>query len=367
MAGILRVLLDCTSAAKPSRGGVQNYTRGLVLALRRHVPDIEPVVAIRASHRANRTLLDDLADGPVRILLPFGRAGADVLHATGVKLPLFPRVPAMVTVHDLGVFDAPELYRPAWAARRRRRIAGAVARADAVLVYTEHTRERLRHRFPALRASIAVTPLGVDHDEFQPAADDGDARVLAPLGVHEPYVLTAGLLSTRKDPLTALRGFARTDARRGVTLVMAGKAEATARAELEAEAARLGIAAQVMFTGYVPDGAMPALYRRARVFLFSSRYEGFGLPLLEAMACGTPVIAARNGCCEDVAGAAARFFEPGDVQELASHLQAVLSDAAQAQRLRDLGLARSALYTWRRTAELTAEAYRALAAARARR
>ena len=360
MAERLRVVLDLTSAAKPHRGGVQNYIINLVRALADHVPDIEVVPAIRASHLRARKHLAEFA--PVRVLLPFRRFGTRVYHAPAVKLPwTLPGCRRIVTIHDLGVFDVPELYDPEWVRSRRRRIAQAVRRADGIIVYTRHTSDRLKRVFPRYDRRIAVTPLGVDHLRFSASPQPEDEETVARLGIDRPYVLAVGALSRRKQPEALVRGFAASSHAHRAALILVGKAVEEQEWALRAAVRDAGIEASVCLLGYVPDSVLPALYRRARAFVFASKYEGFGLPVLEAMACGAPVLTTKAGCLGEVAGDAAHYFSPDDPHSLGLELDKVFTaDRRKALENLERGVAWSRRFTWQRTAELTAACYRGI-------
>lgn len=359
MARRRRVVLDCTSAAKRIRGGIQRYVVNLVQALRALDTDLEFVVGLRASHYLDRRLLLDLApDGP-RIMLPLLHGGGDLLHGLGVRMPfLHPGLPTVVTIHDLGVFDVPHLYRPKWVQGRRLRIEQSLARADGAAVYAAYTKERIRQYIPQFTGPIRVTPLGVDHCQFHAEPEEEDQAAVAALGIERPFVLQVGALAPRKKPEVTLEAFALLNGRGDFQLVLPGLGKAEAVAKLKELAARLGIEDAVVLPGFVPDELLPRLYRRCSAFVFSSEYEGFGLPIVEAMACGAPVIVALTSCIGEVAGDAALSVSSGNVEELAGALERILGDTREAARLSDRGIARSRDFTWQRTAEETVALYR---------
>lgn len=361
MAARIRVVLDITGAAKPQRGGIHDYIVNLVRALGTLDSDLEIVPGIRASRFRDRAHVEEFA--PVRTLLPFRTFGARVYHALGIKLPwslIGGGCRRIVTIHDLGVFDAPELYDPERVRRRRRRIARAVRRAHGIIVYTNHACDRVRRIFPRHRP-IAVTPLGIDHARFSAQPRPEDEETVARLGINRPYVLAVGALSERKQPMALVRGFAASTQAHRHALVLVGKAVDAQVWALSAAARDAGIETNLILPGYVPDSVLPALYRRAHAFVFASKHEGFGLPVLEALACGAPVLTTNTSCLGEVAGDAARYFSHDDPQSLAIELDEVLTaDRGEARARREHGIARSAQFTWERTAALTAEFYRSL-------
>jgi alpha-1,3-rhamnosyl/mannosyltransferase len=295
-----------------------------------------------------------VARGLVRELawLPFGlprRAGtirADLIHC---PLPLAPPratgIPTVVTLHDTLAWDHPEWFTRANALHARTTLARGLRAAAAVLVPSAHTRDRLHARVRGVR-EVRVTPLGID-ERFSPGPAGGDRG---------PYLLAVGTLQPRKNLEAALAAFERLHAG-GLEhrLVVAG-----ARGwRDEALVARLGVSPAgewIEFAGRVDDDALVRLYRGAACLLFPSRAEGFGFPPLEAMACGTPVVAAAAGSLPEVLGDAAPLVEPDDVDGLARAVAGVLADP---EPWRARGLARAARFTWAECAEATVAAYRA--------
>jgi glycosyltransferase involved in cell wall biosynthesis len=240
-----------------------------------------------------------------------------------------PAAPGVVTVHDLSFERDPTTMGRRdrlvfkWAVRR------AVRLAAQVLTVSERTKRDLVELYRVSPAKVTVTPLGVD-----PAFTPGD-------GGHEGYALFVGAVQRRKDPLAA----ADAAAQAGLPLVVVGprKDEGLAR-ELERRGATVN--------GYVGTDDLARLYRGAAALVLPSRYEGFGLPVLEAMACGTPVVAAPDPALREVAGDAALFAEPGELGK------AIDRAVAERGRFAAAGIERAKRFSWREAARLTAEAYR---------
>jgi glycosyltransferase involved in cell wall biosynthesis len=282
------------------------------------------------------------------------RAGAGLLHGLHYELPLDAGLPQVVTVHDLTLLTHPEWHEASkvryfgWAMRR------AVAAATRVLCVSATTAADLAGRLEVAPDRIDVTPLGTD---LRPAPEERVAELRGRLGLDGPYLLGLGTVEPRKDLPTLVRAFAALAGELPHRLVLAGLAGWGA-GELRAAVAASGVADRVLVAGYVPEADKAALLSGAEVFAYPSRYEGFGLPVLEAMACGTPVVTTTGGSLPEVAGDAATLVEPGDDAALAAALAKLATDPAAGRDAAARGLARAAGFTWRRCAELTAAAYR---------
>jgi glycosyltransferase involved in cell wall biosynthesis len=274
----------------------------------------------------------------------------DVIHATTMAVPPRSR-PLVLTIHDLGFVRNPDHFTARGLRFFRRGLSLALRDADLVLCSSRATMhdcreagfgpERLRH-----------VPLGVT---VGPVTRDAVERVLAHYGLHRPYVLWTGTIEPRKNLRALLRAFALVSDK--AELVLAGPAGWKEDIQpLVREASR------VHTLGFVPPDDLAALYGGARVFCWPSLLEGFGLPVLEAMAAGTPVVTSKDTSTEEIARGAGVVVDPRDVGAIASALDAVLSDDALAQRLSQAGRARAAEYTWQRCARLVADAYHEVAA-----
>jgi glycosyltransferase involved in cell wall biosynthesis len=267
--------------------------------------------------------------------------GVDVLHATGMAVP--PRsAPLAVTVHDLSYVAYPEHFSRGGLRFFRQALRRTRERADLVLCSSlatlEHCaaegfeRERLRH-----------VPLGV---RAEPAGAGDVARVRGAYGLAGPYVLWTGTVEPRKNLPRLLEAFASLP--HEVELALVGPPGWNE--ELPPQAG-------VRTLGFVPGDDLRALYAGAEAFAFPSLLEGFGFPVLEAMAQGTPVVTSRGTSTEELAGDAAVLVDPRDADGIAAGLARLLDDRALAAELAERGRARVAAHTWRRTAELTAAAY----------
>ena len=264
-------------------------------------------------------------------MLPLRAARARALLCPANLAPLaFPR--NVVVIHDAAALRHPEWYSPAYAAWQRRVLPALARRALHVVTVSEFSRNELVDLLQLERVSVVAG--GVDA-AFTPDADAEAAR--RALGLTRPYVLCVASQTARKN-LAALVPAARQLAADGVEVVVAGGHRPQFAREQGLEALR--------HLGAVPDALLPGLYAGAEAFALPSLYEGFGLPVLEAMACGTPVIAADATALPDTAGGAARLAPP-EGEAFAEAIREVLGSPG---RLREAGLERAAPFTWDRTA-----------------
>ncbi|HUR86526.1 MAG TPA: glycosyltransferase family 1 protein [Solirubrobacteraceae bacterium] len=348
----LRVGLELT-VLELDRGGIARSVRRLTTGLAAR-DDVELVTFAQRGvlrGRVARGLARELAWLPRELPRRARRAGIDVLHCPSPLVPARPiATPLVVTVHDVVAWEHPEWMGRANVLQHRLVLERVLPRAAVVLTSSQFTRGELMRRLGLDPERVAVAPLGVD-GAFTPEGDGGVD------GVDGPYLLAVGTLQPRKDLATALAAFERLAAH-GLAhaLVVAGArgwrdAETLARVQASPHADRIHV------LGRVDEPALVRALRGADVLLFPSRYEGFGLPPLEAMACGTPVIAARATSIPEVVGDAALLVEPGDVAGFAGAVTRLVDDPALRRDLRERGLRRAAQFGWDRHVDLTVAAY----------
>jgi glycosyltransferase involved in cell wall biosynthesis len=310
-----------------------------------------------ASWRLSRQLLWEQIELPLRAL----RLGADVLHVPGgTPGPFVSPVKVVMTVHDLAPTRHPE-----WLPHARSRwywgrlVTLAARQAHAVLVGSAATKRDVVTLAAVPESRVHVSPWGLPLDLAAARDLAGPAEVRAKYGLPDVYVLYVGTIDRRKDYRTLLAAMQHLPPH--VPLVVAGSLIA-GRTDFLETIARLGLDPRVKRLGYVPDPELPGLYRGAAVFVYPSFYEGFGLPVLEAMACGTPVITYRTTSLPEVAGDAAVLLDPPVAPEtLAAAMTRVMQDAELRRCLVERGLARAATFDWRTTAAVTARVYESLA------
>jgi len=360
----LRVGIDGHAFSSPA-GGVRRYVNELTRACLQIAPDLEFV----AIGPGTGSLPPALTDFPAQSWLPTNlgwcldglprasrRATLDLFHAPAYTAPLWGVHPLVVTIHDVSYERHPEWY-PYRSDRVRRWFYRRSARsAELVITDSEFSRKEIEAAYGIDPERIRVIPLGVGAP-FTPAEEPAHPGP----SPGERFILHVGDLHPRRnvavlvDALGLLR--ARADDLRHTVLVLAG-ADRGSSAGITAHAAALGVADAVRFVNDSSDDQVVELMRQAAAFAYPSLYEGFGLPALEAMACGAPVVASSAASIPEVVGNAGLLIDPRDVRGWHEALAAVLGSPARAAQLRAAGLARAAGFTWRSTAMQTSDAYR---------
>lgn len=264
----------------------------------------------------------------------------------------------VTTICDAFAYVVPQEHDRLDSWRFRWQLPGAARRADMVVTISESSRRDLVRYLGVADERVAVTLCATD-PRFGPVDDGAERRAtLDRYAITSPYLLYVGGLNGRKNIARLLEAYARVRERRSdITLVIAGKRQWKA-GEIDQAFQRLNLEGKVHFTGYVDDADLPALYSAAEVFVFPSLYEGFGLPPLEAMACGAPVVTSNVSSLPEVVGAAALTVNPYDVAALAEAIERALIDSRLRAELRRKGIERAAQFTWERTARETLAVYR---------
>ncbi len=329
------VAINARAAVRAEIGGVERLTRELALRLPALRPDryrvIRPPHAL--AHRAGHLW--------EQALLPVQALGAPVILSPANLAPAASRR-NVVVIHDAAALRHPEAYSRAFVAYHRHILPLLARRARLVLTPSAFSRDELVEVLGADPDRVCVVPEGVD-ERFAPDADPDATRRRH--GLDRPYALVVGTVSNRKN-LAALEPVARALGERGIELVLAGSDRGYLRGEVPG----------VRRLGYVEEALLPGLYAGARLVIMPSRYEGFGLPCLEAMAAGVPLVAARAGALPEVCGDAAVLVDLDHPGELAAAAVTVATESRTRAALRVAGIVRAAQFTWDRTATLTDEA-----------
>lgn len=294
-----------------------------------------------------------------RLSLELWQRPVDVLFVPAHVVPLFARGPAVVTIHDLGYRYEPEAHP--WRSRLYLEWSTrwSVRRAARVIAISETTRDDLRLFYGVPEGKVRVIPHGVD-PQFAPQPLEAQRKIRERYGLHAPFVLYLGTIQPRKNLVRLVRAFERlADCRPDLELALGGKRGWLAE-PIEQAIASSRHRERIHLLGYIPEEDLPALYSAAAVFTLPSLYEGFGLPVLEAMACGVPVVASNRGALPEIAGPAL-LVDPLDVDALAEGLRQALQPDAR-WRLVTAGLEHARRFRWevagRATLEVLEEAAR---------
>jgi glycosyltransferase involved in cell wall biosynthesis len=282
-------------------------------------------------------------------------ARADLLHSLGSTAPLHGRVPRITTIHDLNYKLVPEAHFGVRGLGMRLLVPAAARRSARVIVDAESTRRDLADHLGVPPAKVDVVPLGVSAVAAVAPTPEGELRARLGLG-ERPVVLSASAKRPHKNLGRLISAVAAMAPERRPVLVIPGY-PTPHELELRDLATRLGVADDVVFPAWVDAATMEGLYALATAVVFPSLYEGFGLPVLEAMGRGVPVATSDRSSLPEVAGDAALLFDPTDVDAIRAAIERLLGDPGERERLAAAGRERAARFTWERTAELTAAAY----------
>ena len=351
--------LEVSSAGgRPPLGGVGGTIRGMVGALLADDPSTDYALCTRLSRwRHPDHWRPGAANARVRFIAdPLNGVilrGVKLFHAMSVFVPATPRVAKLVTIHDLNAVRNTEWVSERWHERRGGKIADAVARADHVVTYSAFTAAEVSEQYGLPRERVHPVHLGVDCARFHPAAPEAIAKLRES---HGDYVISIGLLSRRKNFPSLIAALARLPELR---LVLVGRGSDGER-EVEEALERHGMRARTTRLVGVPEEELVSLVGAARACAVPSLYEGFGLTVLEAMACGTPVVCSNSASLPEAAGDAALLVDARSPEALADALRRVVSDSGLAAELSAGGLARAREMSWTASARRLRSLYRAV-------
>jgi glycosyltransferase involved in cell wall biosynthesis len=365
--------LDISRLAVAQRTGTEHYTRALLGAL----------IALDKRNRYRLYAKEPPADLPTlpsnftlrsiplprlwthaRLSLEMLHAPPDVLFVPAHALPLALPRRSVVTIHDLGFRYYPQAHTAGQRLYHRVFTPLSVHRATHIIAISQATKRDLQQLYRVPAHKITVVYHGVDQ-RFRPLDPAVVAPVLQRYGVVQPYLLFVSTVQPRKNVARLIEAWAR--ARRvinfpNLTLVLVGK-RGWLSEQIEQRAAELGVAHAVRFVGYVPDHDLPALLNGALAYVTPSLYEGFGMTVLEAQRCGTPVLASSTSSLPEVVGEAGLLVDPHDVAAIANGIVRLVEDEQLRITLRERGLQHAPSWTWTRTAQETVAVLEAAARA----
>jgi glycosyltransferase involved in cell wall biosynthesis len=374
----VRVGIDYTAAVR-QRAGIGRYTRNLIRALAKTDVEREYVLLVAggrgddglgpwpANFRVRSVPLSDrwlnILWQRLRLPLPVQTitGSLDLFHSPDFVLPPVGHTPAILTVHDLSFMRVPECFVPGFRSYLEQAVSRATRQAARILVDSQSTRRDLIELFNVAPERVTVLYPGVEA-RFKPIGEaEALSEVRARYCLPARFVLGLGTLQPRKNFSGLIEAFAQllahshSDAN-NLQLVIAG-GEGWLAEDIRTTIDRLGLDGKVRLVGFVKDADLPALYNLASVFAFPTLYEGFGLPVLEAMACGTPTVAADNSSLPEAVGDAGLLVPTKDPVALAEALGTLLAEPALRDRLAAAGLKQAAKFTWNRGAQQLLEVY----------
>jgi glycosyltransferase involved in cell wall biosynthesis len=367
----LRILVDAT-AVPADRGALGRYADGLCAALSAAGADLAIACQRPDEERYGRLAPGArIVSGPTAIVHRAARqnweqtglprvaeqVGADVVHLPSYSMPIKAGRPTVVTVHDTAVFSEPEAHDPVRAAYIRSATRAACRRATRVVVPSKATRDELVRLLDADPTRLDVAYHGVDHEAFHRPDEDERRRVSDRLGLHgRPYIAFLGALEPRKNVPNLIRGWvlAATGVPGPPALVLAGSGGWDD--EVDGAMATVPPGLRIVRPGYLSWSSLPGFFGGALAVALPSRGEGFGLPVLEAMACGAPVLTTRRASLPEVGGDAVAYTEP-DAESIGRALRALIDDLGRRKTLADAAYARSQEFSWEASAEAHLASY----------
>lgn len=372
----LRIALDYTPALLQG-AGIGRYTQGLVAGLA--AQSVRPDVTLLLAADVDRTVYASLPFPSRRLPLSSRQqailwhrlrlplplewlAGQfDLVHSPDFVLPPLRRARGVITVHDLSFLRVPECAQPSLAAYLRRAAPAATRRAQCILADSHSTRRDLIELLQIEPQRIEVVYPGIG-PHYRPITAEEQAEqrhtVATRYRLDHPFILSVGTLEPRKNYAHLISAYARLRRQTDLPerLVIAG-GKGWLTEGIFAQVEREGVAPFVQFLGYVPESDLPTLYSLANLFVFPSRHEGFGIPIIEALACGAPVVCANNSSLPEAAGDAALLTDADDPAGLAAAMERALTDQPWRAEMRRRGFNQAARFTWQASAAQLLGAY----------
>jgi glycosyltransferase involved in cell wall biosynthesis len=344
--------VDCDNRYTAFLGDRRFTSAGLTLKVSR-LPTSRPVVRIFWE----------------QVVQPFAlqKERVDLLHALAFVTPLLSPCPSVVTIYDLSFILYPESFKHSKRFYLSLFTRLSARRARRIVVISESTKRDVVRLLGVPPEKVEVVYCGLD-EAFCLLDKDQVAAFRAERGLPERFVLFVGTIEPRKNITRLIEAFAtmrpcdlatlRAEPQGEALKLVIGGAKGWFYEDVFARVEELGLEGEVLFPGYIPASELPLWYNAAQLFVYPSLYEGFGLPPLEAMACGTPVVAANTSSLPEVVGEAGLTVDPLDIEGLAEAMRRVLNDKALRQEMRERGLRRAQGFSWTKTAQQTVQVYR---------
>jgi len=359
----MQIALEVTSACRPRPTGVSRYVTQLTKALVETAPENDYRLLSRLSRWKNRHLRLSLPgtrhSWVQEGILPLDRQ-ADVIHGLDARVPQWSTPARVCTLHDVFVLDVPGISTERFTSKMRRRYSELTETCDRLIASSSSTRDRFLEHFDFEPERVSVVHLGVDERFHTEPTLEGLVK-LGALGIQEPYLLYVGELTLRKNLPRILEAYSRSELRATHRLVLAGSPSYGSNETFD-QIRALGITDRVVLPGFVPDDDLPQLYAHAETLIFATLYEGFGLPALESLATGSPVVVGKHGALPEVTGGHAEVVDPYDVDSIRDGIERACAWSA-GRRLDGRNHARE--LSWERCAARTLDVYDQVIAERA--
>lgn len=366
--------MQLTVDARVWKTGIGTYTLNLLSGIRQVEPSVSVTAIVRAeaesaiSPLCHKTIVVDVPiyTAKEQLRIKAAARGCDLLHVPHYNVPVLHKGPLVVTIHDLTHITNPSFGKTTKALVYARPMLQIAARkASHIITVSEYSKREIVDRLGASADKISVIYNGVG-PQFQPGnQDESRARVQTVLGIDRPYLLCVGNLKPHKNLGTLARAFAALRSKRqrqfDGLLLLVGDDRKHRQGILE-ECSRLGLDGALRHVPWLPDELLVHVYRAADLTVMPSSSEGFGFPVLESMACGTPVACSSATSLPEVGGDAAVYFDPSSEEEMAAMIERALDSPNLRDELREKGLKQAAKFSWAESARKHVEAYRGILA-----
>jgi len=364
----MRIAFDARPLTE-NKAGIGRYTDQLIRAIIKLAPDNEYFLfsnrdihfaAVENCHLIKKGGM--MGNIWLQLVLPglLKTYGIDLLHSPMYLMPLATNLPTVITVHDLVYRVFPETTNWKNRVALQAVLPCSIKKARRIIAVSENTRKDILKYYPNASPKIKVIPLGCDERYTMASDQDFDNPQNSLPGLPKHYILTVGTLEPRKNLVRLFQAYKllRQNFPELKQKLLVVGARGWQFADILTELQTLGLSEQVILTDYVPDEKMPLIYHRADLFVFPSLYEGFGLPPLEAMVMGVPVVSSAAGSLQEVVGDAALLFDPYDINDMCLKMAEVLSDPQRQEAMRLAGFRHAGKFTWENAARKTLLVYR---------